>query len=102
MRARAPAAVLRARGLTGIGTVLTQQHTETQAMHLIDDIAHEAQAAVMDSFVLGVPSTSVALSAVNAGIRYIEGKAVKAAVADPRHGFVQGVEELYSRLRASH
>ena len=44
-------------------------------------------------------STSLALMAIHFGVRYLEGPIVHPAVADPRHGFSQRVEDLYSATR---
>jgi len=49
----------------------------------------------VDSFLLGVPATSIALAAVEAGVRYLEGPAIRPAVSDPRHAFAHDVEQLY-------
>jgi hypothetical protein len=85
-------------GAHGVGLVLSPKNTEAQMSKLIGNVAREAQAATIDAFVLDVPSTSLVLGAVNAGVRYVEGPVVKAPLATPRHAYVHGVEDLY-RIR---
>ena len=48
-----------------------------------------------ESFVLGVTSTSHAVNAMGAGVRYLEGPAIHPMVADPRCAFMHELEDLY-------
>jgi hypothetical protein len=82
-------------GAHGVGVALTQQMSETQAQRLIGGVARESRAARLDSFALDLQSTSLVLSAVNAGVRYLEGSAVRPALAEPRYAFGQDVADLY-------
>lgn len=82
-------------GTQGVGLILGRDLSEAQSAKLVTDIARETRNSAMDSFVFNISSTSIVLGAVDAGIRYLEGAAIRSAVIDPRHAFVQGVEELY-------
>ncbi|HEY1837020.1 MAG TPA: hypothetical protein VGG36_05135 [Rhizomicrobium sp.] len=86
-------------GTHGIGVALSRYAPEAQSVKLLSGIAREAQLAGVDSFALGIPSTSQALRAVDAGVRYLEGPIVRPAVMDPRHAFLHDVEDLYRTKR---
>jgi len=62
----------------------------------IKSLALDAEERGFQSFVLGIQSTSRALNAMAAGVRYLEGPAIHAPVADPRFAFVHGIEDLYA------
>jgi hypothetical protein len=62
----------------------------------IKSLALDADERGFQSFVLGIQSTSRALNAMAAGVRYLEGPAIHAPVADPRFAFVHGIEDLYA------
>jgi hypothetical protein len=82
-------------GAHGVGLTLEHGLEEAKALKLVADIAREARGSGTEAFVLGLPSRSVVLAAVDAGVRYLEGPIVRPAVTDARHAFAQGVEELY-------
>lgn len=82
-------------GAHGIGIAIASGHNEPQVVQSMQQIAKEAQTAKVDSFLLGVPATSIALAAIEAGVRYLEGPAIRPAVSDPRHAFAHDVEQLY-------
>jgi hypothetical protein len=82
-------------GTHGIGIAIASGESEPQVVKSMQQIAMEAQTAKVDSFLLGVPATSIALAAVEAGVRYLEGPAIRPAVSDPRHAFAHDVEQLY-------
>jgi hypothetical protein len=82
-------------GTHGVGTALRECDDEMQTISRIKEVARQAQGAGIGSFVLGLRSTSIALFSINSGVRYLEGPIVRPAVDDPRHGFEQGVEDLY-------
>jgi hypothetical protein len=63
------------------------------------EFAKEAQSVTIESFVLGLCSTSLALTAISGGIRYFECPIVRPAVTDPRHVFALDVEEMYKAKR---
>lgn len=85
----------------GVGTTLDEREDEASSVSRIRDVAKETQAAAIESFVLGLRSTSLALQSIHSGIRYLEGSAVRSAVSDPRHGFAHDIEDLYKAKRVS-
>lgn len=89
-------------GAHGVGSALDEKEEEAQSLARVREVAKETQGAAIESFVLGLRTTSIALAAIHSGIRYLEGPVVRPAVADPRHGFAHGIEDLYRshRLRA--
>jgi hypothetical protein len=88
-------------GSHGIGIALDEKDDEPQSALRLREIAKETQSAAIESFVLGLRSTSLALAAIHAGTRYLEGPIVRPAVADPRHGFAHDIEDLYKTKRAA-
>lgn len=82
-------------GAHGVGLSLEHGLEDARALKLVADIAREARGSGTEAFVLGLPSRSVVLAAVDAGVRYLEGPIVRPAATDARHAFAQGVEELY-------
>jgi hypothetical protein len=86
----------------GVGIALDEKEDEPRSATRLRELAREAQSATVESFALGLRSTSLALAAISAGIRYLEGPVVRPAVTDPRHGFAHDVEDMYKtkRLRA--
>jgi hypothetical protein len=87
-------------GAHGIGFAIMPRDSEPQIVKSMQQLAKEAQTAKVDCFLLGVPSTSVALAAVEASVRYLEGPAIRPAVSDPRHAFAHDVAELYRNRRS--
>jgi hypothetical protein len=54
-----------------------------------------------EPFVFGVQSTSSVLSAMAAGVRYLEGSAIHPMTADPRSAVAHGLKDIYGdRLRS--
>jgi hypothetical protein len=88
-------------GANGVGVALSHFQPEVHAAKVVADIAREAHAVAIDSFALGVTATSLALRAIDAGIRYLEGSTIRPSVSDPRHAFLHDVEDLYRSLRGS-
>lgn len=86
-------------GAHGVGTALEDGEDELQSAARIKEVAKEMQAAAIESFVLGLRSTSLTLISISSGMRYLEGPVVRPAVSDPRHGFAQNVEDLYKAKR---
>ncbi len=86
-------------GTHGIGLELDEKEDEAQTAIRLRDLAREAQAATIEAFALGLRSTSLALGAIHAGMRYLEGPVVRPAVVDPRHGFAHDIEDLYKSKR---
>ena len=88
-------------GAHGVGAVLGAKDDDLQCAAQLKEVAQEAHSAAIDAFVLGLRSTSTTLLAMHAGIRYLEGSAVRPIVDDPRHGFAHGLEDLYRFKRAT-
>ena len=76
--------------------VLTPTEAEPNTIEYLKRFAQHSRDAGIEAFVLGVRSTSIALNALNTGVRYLEGPAVRAACADPRHGYSQSLDYLYA------
>ncbi len=88
-------------GARAVGISIAPADPEVRSIERIKKLGQEAQDAGLDAFVLGLRSTSVAINAIGAGIRYLEGPIIRPASADPRHAFAQSVEYLYqSKLAA--
>ncbi len=88
-------------GAHGVGIALDEKEDEAYSASLMREVAKETQSAAIESFVLGLRSTSLALTAIHAGMRYLEGPIVRPTVADPRHGFAHDIEDLYKARRAA-
>lgn len=74
---------------------------ETEMLGHIKSLAADARQNGYESFALGVGSTSRALNAMAAGVRYLEGSAIHPMVSDPRYAFVHELEDLYFQRTAS-
>jgi hypothetical protein len=88
-------------GARAVGIVISPEDHEIQSIERIKKLGQETQGDGLDAFALGIQSTSLALAAVNAGVRYLEGPAIRPASADPRHAFAQSLEYLYLSKLAS-
>jgi hypothetical protein len=83
-------------GADAVGIELPQYPpNEKQILGHIQSLGREARQIGCDSFILGVGSTSRALNAMAAGVRYLEGTAVHPSVTDPGHVFIDALEDLY-------
>ena len=82
-------------GAHGIGFSLDPEIDEIKALRLVAEIGREAHGSGTDAFVLDIRTRSIALAAVDAGVRYLEGDVIRPVVLDAKHAFAQGVEELY-------
>lgn len=88
---RAPGA-----GIHAIGFSLpTKSTNEKEVISRIKSLTVRAHENGCESFAFGVTSTSYALNAMAAGVRYLEGTAVHEIVNDPRAAFVHKVEDLF-------
>jgi hypothetical protein len=87
----------------GVGITFDEKEDEPISAMRLRELAKETQSATVESLALGLRSTSLALAAISAGIRYLEGPVIRPAVTDPRHGFAHDVEDMYKtkRLRAA-
>jgi hypothetical protein len=84
-------------GIHGVGMELSRTTTtERPTLAAIDALALEAGNAGAASFVLGAKSRSIVIGAIGSGVRYLEGSVVAEPVAEPQHGFVQNIADLYS------
>jgi hypothetical protein len=86
-------------GAHGIGIALHENEDEIATGERLGKLGDEARTAGLDAFTLGIASTSLVLMSAHAGIRYLEGPVVRMQVDDPRHGFVQGLEDIYRLKR---
>jgi hypothetical protein len=88
-------------GVRAVGISIDPADTEIRSIERLKKLGRDANDAGLDAFALGLPSTSLTINAMGLGIRYLEGPAVRPAVADPRLAFAQSVEYLYqSKLAA--
>lgn len=83
-------------GTSALGKIISPLEAEPNTIEYVRRFAQHSRDAGLEAFVLGVRSTSVALNALNTGVRYLEGPAVRAACADPRHGYSQSLDYLYA------
>jgi hypothetical protein len=83
-------------GTHAIGIALQPGEAESLAMVRIAELTQQAADGSLAAFVLGIPSSSLMLYALAQGIRYLEGPAIRPALADPRHAFVQSLEHVYT------
>ena len=83
-------------GVHAIGMELRPNSGSGQKMlAAVDALALESQKTSMASFVLGVKSRSIVISAIASGVRYLEGETIAASVGEPRHAFVRDISDLY-------
>ena len=61
----------------------------------LKNLSRMARDNSLHTFALGTATRSAAINALGSGARYIEGQAVRPAVADPRNAFTQEIEDLY-------
>ncbi len=88
-------------GVRAVGVSIDPADAEIRSIERLKKLGRETRDAGLDAFVLGLSSTSLAINAMGAGIRYLEGPAIRPAVADPRLAFAQSLEYLYqSKLAA--
>jgi hypothetical protein len=82
-------------GTYAIGLALSPARSERAWIKRMSLLMREARDNALEVFALGAASRSIAINAIGAGIRYLEGPAVRTTVADPRHAFAQNIEDLY-------
>jgi hypothetical protein len=86
----------RSAGFQALGMELERPDKgERGLIDAINVFTREVGALGMESFVLGAQTTSTVVNAVAAGVRYLEGKSVWPAVAEPRHAFVHEMGDIY-------
>jgi hypothetical protein len=85
-------------GIQAIGLAFQPGVQERDWLSELSHLSREARDAGFESFGLGAARRCTAVNAVGAGIRYLEGKAVRPAVADPKYGFAHEIEDLYRTL----
>jgi len=95
-----PGVRFNATGARALGMSLMPEDDEVEAADRLERLAKQARASSAETFVLGVRTTSLALRAMAAGVRYMEGPAIRPACRDPQHAFAQSVEYLYSQKLA--
>jgi hypothetical protein len=73
---------------------------EAEMAGCVKSMALDVRAQNFEPFVFGVLNTSCVLSAMAAGVRYLEGPAIHPMLADPRFAVAHGLEDVYgARLR---
>jgi hypothetical protein len=82
-------------GTYAIGLALSPGRSERAWIKRMSLLMREARGNALEVFTLGAASRSIAINAIGAGIRYLEGSSVRTAVADPRHAFAHKIEDLY-------
>jgi hypothetical protein len=88
-------------GFQALGIELERpEKSERALIDAINGFAREAAGMGMESLVLGAHSTSTVVNAVAAGVRYLEGRSVWPAVAEPRHAFVHEMGDIYRDIVA--
>jgi hypothetical protein len=88
-------------GFQAVGLELERpKDSERSLIDHVNSFARETANLGLDSFILGANSTSTIVNAVGAGVRYLEGKSVWPAVAEPRHAFVHEMTDLYREIVA--
>jgi hypothetical protein len=83
-------------GTHAVGIALSPADAEAVSAGRISELAQQAGGAGIAAFVLGLPSTSLMLHALAAGIRYLEGPVVRPAIGEPRFAFAQSLEDIYT------
>jgi hypothetical protein len=74
---------------------------EAEMAGCVKSMALDVREQNFEPFVFGVQSTSYVLSAMAAGVRYLEGPAIHSMVTDPRFAVAHGLEDVYgNRLRS--
>jgi hypothetical protein len=82
-------------GVRAVGIEVRRGKAEREAIPELTMVATQARRKGMETFALGMRSTSLALNAAASGTRFLEGKAVCPPVKEPRYAFVHGLEHLY-------
>jgi hypothetical protein len=88
-------------GIHAIGLTTRHDQEEREWVAKLNHLSREARASGFESFGFGAVRRSTAVNAVGAGVRYLEGKAVRPAVADPKYAFAHEIEDLYRLLAAA-
>jgi hypothetical protein len=86
-------------GAHGIGLAVCEHDDEIETGERLRKLGDDARAMGLDAFALGISCTSLVLMSAHSGIRYLEGPVVRPEVDDPRHGFAQGLEDIYRLKR---
>jgi hypothetical protein len=87
-------------GARALGLVFSSNDYEPHMIERLKKLGQSARDAALEAAALGVQTTSLALSAIAGGVRYLEGPAIRAASPDPRHAFSQSLEYLYAQKLA--
>jgi hypothetical protein len=92
----------RGTGAGALGIAIAPSEPEKNSIELLRRLRSSCRDAALESFVLDVRTTSLALNAIGSGIRYLEGPAIRAASADPQYAFSQPLEYLYAAKLTAH
>jgi hypothetical protein len=82
-------------GAYAVGIALLPGLAERAWIKRMAHLTGEVRNNGMEVFALGAEGRSITVNAIGAGIRYLEGPAVRANVADPKHAFAHNIEDLY-------
>lgn len=85
-------------GIQAAGLAARPGEPEQSLIERLGRMHTATRSAGIESFVLGATRRSTVVSAIGAGVRYIEGFGMRAPVADPRFAVAQDVVDFY-RLR---
>lgn len=83
-------------GVYAVGLTLAPSDPHPVSLERIRKLASQTMEAGLEAFVLGIETTSLLLSALDSGIRYVEGPAIRPALSNPRHAFAQSLEHIYT------
>jgi hypothetical protein len=83
-------------GVRALGIALDHSQSELQSIERLKRLGQSARDVGLEAVALGLLSTSLTLNAMGAGVRYLEGPAIRPACPDPRHAFAQPLEYLYA------
>ena len=84
-------------GARAVGVALLRNARPYDSNIRLDVLGKEARLGGMDAFALGVSERSLAVNSIGFGVRWLEGRAISSAVAEPKFSFVQRIENLYRR-----
>lgn len=82
-------------GISAVGLCYRKGSPERTWMNKLASLSKIARDGGLETFALGSMQRSVAVSAIGAGARYVEGGGVRRPVADPKFVYVHNVESLY-------
>lgn len=82
-------------GIQAAGLAARPGEAEQNLIERLGRLHAATRSAGVESFVLGVTRRSTVVGAIGAGVRYIEGCGMRAALADPRFAVAQDIVDYY-------